>query len=281
MIELGRKQELTVLRVKEIGVYLGESEADEGVLLPARQVPEGTKPGDRITVFIYRDSSDRMIATTNTPLITLDELAALTVRDVTKIGAFLDWGLEKDLFLPYKEQTEKLRKGDRCLVRLYVDKSSRLCASMRVYDFLKPNELYRENDQVQGTIYRVNPEIGAFVAVDNRYFGLIPKREIFDSYRTGDTVTARVTAVREDGKLNLALRDKAYLQMDEDAKVILQALEDYSGVLPFGEKADPEVIKRELKMSKNAFKRALGRLLKEGKIEILEHGVRSVPEKKA
>ncbi len=281
MIELGRKQELTVLRVKEIGVYLGESEADEGVLLPARQVPEGTEPGDRITVFIYRDSSDRMIATTNTPLITLDELAALTVRDVTKIGAFLDWGLEKDLFLPYKEQTEKLRKGDRCLVRLYVDKSSRLCASMRVYDFLKPNELYRENDQVQGTIYRVNPEIGAFVAVDNRYFGLIPKREIFDSYRTGDTVTARVTAVREDGKLNLALRDKAYLQMDEDAKVILQALEDYSGVLPFGEKADPEVIKRELKMSKNAFKRALGRLLKEGKIEILEHGVRSVPEKKA
>jgi predicted RNA-binding protein (virulence factor B family) len=217
---------------------------------------------------------DRAIATTKRPLLMMDELAVLTVKDRTRIGAFLDWGLEKDLFLPFKEQTEPVRKGDRCLVRLYVDKSERLCATMRIYDYLQPNETYKQGDQVQGTIYRINPDMGAFVAVDNKYYGLIPKKELFDTYYCGDTVTARVTSVREDGKLNLAIREKAYLQMDEDAKTVLSVLDDFGGTLPFGEKADPEVIKRELKMSKNAFKRALGRLLKKGKIDILEDSIR-------
>jgi len=273
MIELGKVQKLIVLREKEFGVYLGETTEDSGILLPKKQVPEGTAVGSQIEVFVYKDSMDRMIATTKTPKITLGEIAVLTVKERTRIGAFLDWGLEKDLLLPFKEQTEPIRQGGSCLVRLYTDKSNRLCATMRVYDYLKPNDRYQTGDQVKGTIYRINPDMGAFVAVDNCYYGLIPKKELFDNYRCGDEVTARVTAVREDGKLNLALRDKAYLQMDEDAEVILSVIHDFGGALPFGEKADPQVIKRELKMSKNAFKRALGRLLKEGKIEIRDDAV--------
>ncbi len=268
MIELGKVQKLTVLREKDFGVYLGETQEDSGILLPKKQVPAGVAVGSEIEVFVYKDSMDRMIATTKMPKLTLGDMAVLTVKERTKIGAFLDWGLEKDLLLPFKEQTEPLRQGDHCLVRLYADKSNRLCATMRIYDYLKPNDHYQVGDQVKGTIYRINPDMGAFVAVDNCYYGLIPKKELFDNYRCGDEITARVTTVREDGKLNLAIRDKAYLQMDADAEVIFSALKDFGGRLPFGEKADPQIIKRELKMSKNAFKRALGRLLKEGKIEI-------------
>ena len=252
MIELGKMQTLTVLRIKDFGVYLGHEGEKESVLLPRKQVPQGTKEGDEIEVFVYKDSMDRIISTTRRPLLVMDEMAVLTVKEKTRIGAFLDWGLEKDLLLPFKEQTVPVRRGEHCLVALYLDKS---------------------------TVYRVNPEIGVFVAVDNRYFGLIPKKEIYDNYRTGDQVNARVTEVRSDGKLNLAVRDKAYLQMDTDSETILNAMESFGGYLPFGEKAEPDKIKRELKMSKNAFKRALGHLLKEGKIEIGENRIEYRKEK--
>lgn len=270
MIELGKMQTLKVLRTKEFGVYLGNEGEKESVLLPKKQVPEGTKEGDEIEVFVYKDSMDRIISTVKRPLLIMDELAVLTVKEKTRIGAFLDWGLEKDLFLPFKEQTVPVRSGENCLVALYQDKSNRLCATMKVYERLHNDSPYKKGDQVTGTVYRVNPEIGVFVAVDNRYFGMIPKKEIYDNYRTGDQVAARVTEVRADGKLNLAIREKAYIQMDTDSEAIIQAMESFGGYLPFGEKADPEKIKRELKMSKNAFKRALGHLLKEKKIEIKE-----------
>ena len=276
-MRLGVKQVLTVVKIVDFGVYLGSDE--ERVLLPKKQVPEGIEVGDPIEVFLYKDSSDRMIATTNEPKLTLGELAVLTVADVGRMGAFLDWGLEKDLFLPFKEQTVPVRRGEHCLVALYLDKSKRLCATMKVYERLHSDSPYQKGDQVTGTVYRVNPEIGVFVAVDNRYFGLIPKKEIYDNYRTGDQVNARVTEVRSDGKLNLAVRDKAYLQMDTDSETILNAMESFGGYLPFGEKAEPDKIKRELKMSKNAFKRALGHLLKEGKIEIGENRIEYRKEK--
>lgn len=268
MIELGKMQTLEVVRIKDFGVYLGEKDSRESVLLPRKQVPEGTKEGDAIEVFVYKDSMDRIISTTRRPMLVIGELAVLTVKERNRIGAFLDWGLEKDLLLPFKEQTTPVRKGEKCLVALYLDKSSRLCATMKVYEHLHNDSPYQKGDQVSGTIYRINPEIGAFVAVDNRYFGLVPRKEIYDSYRPGDQLTARVTEVREDGKLNLAIREKAYIQIDADSETILRTMEDFGGFLPFGEKADPEKIKRELKMSKNAFKRALGHLLKEGRIRI-------------
>lgn len=266
MIELGKTQVLKVLRIKEFGAYLGEEEGGQSILLPVKQLPEGAQVGDEIEVFVYKDSKDRWICTTASPKLQIGEISMLEVTDTGKIGAFLNWGLEKDLLLPFREQNQTLQKGDKCLVALYQDKTERLCATMRIYDFLRADSPYKAEDVVSGTVYRINPDYGAFVAVDNRYYGMIPRSELYDAVRPGDTVTARVAKVRNDGKLDLRMRERAYLQMEEDAALILEALEAYNGVLPFGEKADAELIKKTLHISKSAFKRAIGRLLKEGKV---------------
>ena len=274
MMELGKTQELEIVRTKEFGVYLSEKAGDEAaVLLPKKQVPAGAKIGDKVKVFIYKDSSDRLIATTQEPKITLDELAVLKVADTGRIGAFLDWGLEKDLLLPFKEQTAKVKKGDEVLVALYVDKSGRLCATMKVYEKLRTDSPYKKDDHVEGIIYETSDNFGVFVAVDDCYSALIPKREAFGRLRVGDRVSARVLKVREDGKLDLSVREKAFLQMDADAAMIMKRMEEYGGKLPFNDKADPEVIKQEFGLSKNAFKRAVGRLLKEGHIKISEKNI--------
>lgn len=267
-MELGKKQVLTVVKKVDFGVYLGSDK--EKVLLPKRQVPEGTEPGDPIEVFLYKDSDDRLIATTNEPKIELGELAVLEVADIGKFGAFLDWGLEKDLFLPFKQQTAKVEKGDRCLVSLYIDKSQRLCATMRVYELLSTASPYKKDDEVQGIVYDTSDNFGTFVAVDNQFSALIPKKDSFGNFRVGQTVTARVAAVKPDGKLDLSVKDKIPVQMDKDAEAILTKIKQSGGVLPFTDKADPELIKKEFNMSKNAFKRGVGRLLKERKIQINE-----------
>lgn len=269
MIELGKRQLLTVVREKEFGVYLAEDPKDEtAVLLPGKQVPAGTRVGDRLEVFIYRDSEDRLIATTREPKLQVGETAVLTVKETGKIGAFLDMGLEKDVLLPFKEQTERVRPGQQCLAALYVDKSGRLAATMKVHPYLSGDSPYEKDDRVSGMVYEVSPQIGAFVAVDGRYYGLIPAKEFFGNVRPGDTVQARVTKVRDDGKLDLSLNEKAHIQMNTDAETVMEALEARGGVLPFTDKADPEIIRQEFAMSKNAFKRAVGHLLKEGRVRI-------------
>ena len=271
---LGKKRRLMIVKEVEFGVYLGNK--DDKVLLPKKQVPKDVEVGDPVEVFLYKDSSDRLIATTQEPKITLDELAVLKVADTGRIGAFLDWGLEKDLLLPFKEQTAKVKKGDEVLVALYVDKSGRLCATMKVYEKLRTDSPYKKDDHVEGIIYETSDNFGVFVAVDNRYSALIPQKEAAGHYTIGDQITARVTGVKEDGKLDLSTREKAYLQIDEDAEAVMLAIEEFSGVLPFTDKASPEVIKREMGLSKNAFKRAVGHLLKEGRIEITERAIRKV-----
>ena len=273
MIRLGEYQKLAVVKETDFGVYLGRDE--ENVLLPRKQVPNGVKKGDLVEVFVYRDSSDRIIATTNKPMISLGKLAVLEVKQVTGIGAFLDWGLEKDLMLPFKEQTESVVGGKKYLVALYIDKSERLSATMRIDDYLEAAGIYRKDDTVTGTIYEINERLGAFVAVDNKYFGLIPHKEIHERYVVGQSVEARVTGVREDGKLNLSPKKKAYLQMEDDAEIIYKVIMEYDGVLPYNDKASPEVISRDFKMSKNAFKRGVGRLLKEGRIEITQTSIKA------
>jgi hypothetical protein len=255
----------------EFGVYLGEevnAPAEDRVLLPKKQVPQGIKVGDKIKVFLYKDSKDRLIATTNEPKICVGQLGKLRVSQVTNIGAFLDWGLEKDILLPYKEQTCRVREGDEVLVMLYIDKSSRLAATMKVYRYLERFCDYEKDDQVRGTVYEIQEEVGAFVAVDDKFSALIPKNELYGDIKVGDVVNARVVAVKEDGKLDLSVREKAYLQIGKDAQKVLSLIESHDGVLPFNDKASPEVIKRETDMSKNEFKRAVGNLLKNGKIEI-------------
>lgn len=278
MIRLGEKQSLTVVKQVEFGVYLAERGGDETrVLLPARQVPEGTQMGDRIEVFVYKDSKDRMITTTREPKLKMGEVKALTVISVQGIGAFLDWGLEKDLFLPYKEQIGKVREQDEILVRLYTDKSRRLCASMKeIYEILDTDSPYQAGDTVRGRVYEFSDNFGTFVAVDDRYSALIPRHEDHSFLRIGDCVNARVTGVKPDGKLDLTTREKAYVQMNQDALKVLELLEQYGGALPFTDKASPELILQETKMSKNAFKRAVGRLYKERQIEITKENIRKL-----
>ena len=277
MLKLGEVQTLTVIKKVEFGIYLGlEDNPEERVLLPGKQVPEGTKVGDTLDVFLYKDSRDRLIATTREPKVTLGGLAELTVAEIGKIGAFLDWGLEKDLFLPFREQTRRVRKGETCLVALYIDKSERLCATMNVYPYLRTDSPYKKDDHVKGIIYETSKEFGVFVAVDNCYSALIPRRECFGELPVGKEVEARVTEVKEDGKLNLSIREKSYLQMDKDAELVMQVINEFEGVLPFNDKVSPEVIDREFGLSKNAFKRAVGRLLKEKKIVITENRIMKV-----
>lgn len=266
MIEIGKKQYLKVVKETDFGVYLGTEE--ERILLPKKQVPENLQIGDELEVFVYRDSEDRLIATTNEPLITLGTVAKLMVKDVTRIGAFLDWGLEKDLFLPFKEQVTKVHPHEECMVTLYVDKSQRLCATMKVYNHLLTAEGYQKDDKVTGIVYEIKPEMGAFVAVDFKYHGMIPKNELYGNVKCGDIVYGRVIKVRGDGKIDISIREKSYLQMDEDAVKLVELMEKNKGKFDFNDKADPDVIKVNTGMSKNAFKRAVGRLLKEGKISI-------------
>lgn len=279
MIELGKKQILMVIKEVEFGVYLSETEnSEEKVLLPKKQVPENCSIGDKVEVFIYKDSSDRVIATTNEPLLKIGEPAVLKVKEVGKIGAFLEWGLEKDLLLPFKEQTRRVSQGEEYLVALYIDKSSRLCATMNVYEQLRTDSPYQKDDKVSGVIYETSDNFGLFVAVDYKYSGLIPKKEDFGNLKIGDVINARVTSVKPDGKLDLSIREKAYMQMDEDAEAVMDMIEEFNGVLPFTDKASPEVIKRECSLSKNAFKRAVGRLLKEGRIEITEKNIKKIEQ---
>ena len=283
MIKLGQAQSLKINRIVEFGAYLESisdsvPEADtndkkESVLLPIKQLPTSSKIGDILDVFVYRDSSDRLISTTNIPAISIGEVAVLRVKQLTKIGAFLDWGLEKDLFLPYKQQTYKVKEGDLIPVSLYIDKSDRLCATMKIYHYLKSdNGGYNLDDTVEGFIYEISDKFGAFVAIDYKYSALIPAKEIYSSLNVGELIKARVQGIMPDGRITLSLRQKSYLQIDTDSKQIYEMLEK-KGFLHYHDKSDAKDIKEKFAMSKNEFKRALGRLYKERKIIIKEDGI--------
>lgn len=279
MIRLGERQTLEIYKKVEFGVYLidpEERDEEESILLPKKQVPESVDIGDEIEVFIYRDSKDRLIATTAVPKLMIGQVAELRVAQTGKIGAFLDWGLEKDLLLPFKEQTAEVQEGDTCLVTLYIDKSDRLCATMKIYHVLPSDSPYEVEDRVEGLVYEISDNFGAFVAVDNQYSALIPKKELYGSVKVGERIQARVVAVKEDGKLDLSIRERGMAQITEDAGKIMELLNSYAGVLPFSDKASPEVIKRETGMSKNQFKKAVGNLLKNGKIELQEGVIRKI-----
>lgn len=271
MITLGEIQTLAIVKKVDFGVYLADKELpEEKILLPAKQVPRDAVLGSSVEVFVYRDSKDRPIATTNKPMITLGQVAKLRVAQMGRNGAFLNWGLEKDLLLPFKEQIGQVKEGEEYLVALYVDKSNRLCATMHVYPYLRQDSPYGKDDKVIGTVYEISDNFGAFVAVDDIYSGLISKKEMYGDIRIGASVSARVINVKEDGKLNLSIREKAYMQIEPDAQRLMKIIDSYDGVLPFTDKASPEVIKKVTQMSKNEFKRAVGHLLKERKISIGE-----------
>ena len=283
-MRLGCTQTLAIVKRTDFGLYLTDIEkrddknrdVKDEILLPKNQVTADMKPGSEIEVFIYKDSEDRLIATKLEPLIKIGEIKKLKVKEVTKIGAFLDWGLPKDLFLPFKEQIYDVKSGDEILVAMYVDLSDRLCATMDLYSRLSLLPPYSRDDMVKGTVYQVHEQFGAYVAVDNKYSALVPKKELHKELKPGEEIYARVLEVKEDGKMDLSLRQKAYVQMDSDSEAIFTKLNAAGGNLPYQDKSDAEEIKREFNMSKAAFKRAIGRLYKERIIVIEKDGIRLV-----
>lgn len=275
-MELGKMNRLTLVKRVDFGAYLAEGTEDqERVLLPAKQVPQGIGQGDLLDVFLYKDSSDRLIATTARPLAMVGQFAPMKVKELTKIGAFLDWGLEKDLLLPYRQMLGRVEAGDQILARVYVDKSQRLAASMKeIYPMLRSDSPYQAGDEVRARVYEFSRDFGTFVAVDDIYSAMIPRHEDARQLRIGDQISCRVTGVKRDGKLDVSIRGKSYETIGEDAEAILRLLESYAGVLPFTEKASSEVIRRETGLSKNAFKRAVGHLYKEGRVSIEDGKIR-------
>lgn len=280
MIELGKYNNLVVRNFTDFGLYLASEEAnlDKTILLPKNEIPPNTVIGDTIKVFVYKDSEDRDIATTKEVPLEIGQIANLIVKDVTPIGAFVDWGLMKDLLVPFKEQTKKLNVGDSILISLYIDKSNRLCGTMKLYDLLSLESPYKKDDYITGTVYEIIDNFGAFVAIDNKFSGLIPNQELFKKIQVGDQVSGRVMELREDGKLTISLRQKSHIQLDADAKLIMDALELSGGFLPYHDKTDSEVIKDKFQISKNAFKRAIGRLYRAEKIILEENGIKKIQD---
>ncbi|HOA19405.1 MAG TPA: S1-like domain-containing RNA-binding protein [Sedimentibacter sp.] len=276
MIKLGEMQELEVAKIVNIGAYLqseDKEKTEDRVLLPIKQVPAGTKVGDKINVFVYRDSDDKIIATVKKPKITLGEIATLKVVEMSRIGAFLNWGLEKDLFLPFKEQIGDIRLNGEYMVGLYIDKSDRLCATMNLFKVLRTDSPYKVNDIVKGTVFSLKRGLGAMVAVDNKYLGLIHEGEIIKPLHPGQSVEVRVSNIKEDGKLDLSLKDAPRLQIDKDGEKILKVLIRNKGSLPLNDDSSPEEVNKILGMSKSSFKKASGRLMKRRLIIMTKNGI--------
>ena len=279
MIELGKIHKLRIKRITKEGAFLNDDIAgNEDILLPLHELERTMTANDELEAFVYRDSDDRLVSTLKHVKLTVGELAVLKVVELNAVGAFLDWGLEKQLLLPYGEQTYRVSKGNEVLVALYVDNTQRLAATMNVYEKLRSDSPYHANDRVKGMLYKIHPQYGAFVAVENRYHGLVPLKECFGNYREGMIIEARVKKVQADGKLELSLRDAAVNEMANDSIKIIQKMKGRHGRLALHDKSDPDDINRELQMSKAAFKRAIGKLYKDGIIRITKYGIELIQE---
>lgn len=275
MYKIGDYQLVDINDKTQYGYMVSIEEAKD-ILLPFGEVLGDVSVGESVMVFVYLDTKDRLVATMNTPLATVGEIAYLKLVDKTDFGYFLDMGLKRDLFMPLKACSFDVELQKKYLVYIYVDKSNRLCATTKVYDYLSTDHAYKANDQVVGTIIRDNPEIGVYVAVDNKFKGMIPKNEYFGSHRPGTILDLRVIRVREDNKLDLATRKRVEDQISIDAEIIYSRLLQAGDRLEFHDKTDPEVIRASFSMSKKAFKRALGRLMKEAKIEMYEDHIEKI-----
>ena len=274
MLYLGENNNLEILRSTTIGVFLGDEEGND-VLLPNKYVPKtGAEIGAFIDVFIYRDGEERLIATTLVPKIKLNNFAMLKVNSVNSIGAFMDWGLEKDLLVPFKEQPKKMLKGKYYTVFMYIDeKTDRLVGSAKVYKYLNNEELtVAENDEVEILIWDYT-DIGVNVIVNNRHKGLIYKDQIFGELMPGQRKTAYITKIREENKLDVRLEKTGYAQVEPNAQKILKKLQDENGMMKLTDKSAPDEIYFQLQMSKKTFKKALGALYKQRIIRIEKDGV--------
>jgi len=277
MLALGKSQKAYVNRLSEFGAYLSDEKNGEfEVLLPNKFVPKDLEIDAELSVFIYKDSEQRLTATLQTPLLTLGQIGFLEVVSDIKSGFFLNMGLDKDLYMPYNETKGTPQKGRKVLVQVYIDQNDQLCATMKIFNHLKDGTHFKVGEHVKGTIYELKPEMGAFFAIEDTYHGLIPKHELYKEIKEGAKLEARITRVREDGKVNLSIREKSAVQINDDVDLLMKVLDDAGGMLYLNDESEPEDIKRKLNLSKRAFKRAVGRLLKEGKIQILEDGIKKI-----
>jgi len=274
MIELGKMNTLKINRTVDFGVYLGDG--TEEVLLPQKYLPESAKVGDMIEVFAYKDSEERPVATTLKPLIQLDEFASLEVKDVTDFGAFMDWGLEKDLFVPYKEQAMSMRKGERHVIRLCMDfKTNRLVGVSKIQGFIERDTSELEEKQEVDLLIFGKTDLGYNVLIEGKYQGLVFHNEVFEKINIGDARKGYIKEVREeDGKVDVSLRPFGVEGIDSSISIIWDKLSSTpDGHLAVSDKSDPDQIKELFGMSKKAFKKAIGGLYKEGRITITPDGI--------
>lgn len=279
MIEIGKYNTLTILRDTQVGLFLGTPETDpEGihdVLLPNKYVPNEFEIGEELIVFVYLDHEQRPVATTLEPYILLNEFALLRVNYVNQVGAFMDWGMEKDILVPFKEQARPMEKGKRYLVYLYMDeKTNRLVASSKTNQFLKNEELTVEKGEEVELIVSHITEIGINVIINERHKGLLYKDEVYDdAIRTGDRMRGYIKNIRPDNKIDVALQIQGYQSIEPNADLIMNELRASRGFLRLTDNSHPEDIKTVLKMSKKTFKKAIGALYREKLIEIKEDGI--------
>ena len=272
-IELGKMNRLRVVKAVDFGMYLDGGDAGE-ILLPARYVPEGCSVGDELDVFLYLDSEERLVATTQTPLAQVGDFAYLQVAWVNNYGAFLDWGLMKDLFVPFREQKLKMQKGRSYIVHLHVDEESyRLMASAKVERYLS-DEMppYREGDEVQILVWQ-KTDLGFKAIIDNKYSGLLYENEIFSTLQTGMEMKAFVKQVREDGKVDLILQKPGFEKIDDFSKTLLNYIRENDGRIRLNDKSPAEDIYATFGVSKKTFKKGVGDLYKKHLITLHEDGI--------
>jgi len=274
MLEIGKLNTLEINKEVDFGLYLDGIQYDE-ILLPKRYVPEGVSPGDEIEVFIYLDSEDRLIATTEKPFVMVGECAYLKVVEANSIGAFLDWGLPKDLFVPFREQANKMIVGHSYCVKLYIDKDTdRIVASSKLNrhmpDFMPHYAVGQEVD----VLIQSKTDLGFKAIVEDDFWGILYESETFLDLEIGDSCKAYIKKVREDGKLDLSINKLGYLKVDSNQQLILDKLQSCNGFLPFHDKSPAEEIQKELGMSKKAFKMTIGSLYKNKQIVIEKDGIR-------
>ena len=275
MIKVGEFNTLRVIRTVDFGVFLDDGK--EGILLPKRFVPAGLKVGDELEVFVYHDSEDRLIATTKKPLGTVGDIVALKAVSATKQGAFLDWGLMKDLFVPKSKQLGTMRVGGIYIVRIYIDEQTgRVAATEKIESFLSNEDLdLKEKDAVDLLVYR-RTDIGYLCIINGKHTGVLHFSDIYQNIQVGDRLKGYVRKIREENKIDLALGERGYQRVSGEAGKILELLEQHGGFLPYHDKSDPEDIYDNLGMSKKAFKMAIGNLFKQKLIRIKENGIEKI-----
>ena len=273
MIEIGKKQKLKIGRAVDFGVYL--TDGKEEVLLPNKYVPFGYEIGNEVEVFVYTDSMDRPVAVTDEPLGQVGDLVALEVKQIAKVGAFMDIGLEKDLLVPFREQDGKLMEGRRYPVKVLLDnRTQRMIGVTRIDAFLeKGHEGLTEGEEVNIIVWQ-KTDMGFKVVINGKYLGLVYANEVFQPLKIGDEQKAYIKKLREDGKIDIALQKQGYAAVKDMSLVVLDKIRFHGGVLPLGDKSSPEEIKESLGMSKKNFKKILGGLYKAGEVEIFDFEVR-------